>query len=167
MVDRPEEGAAVTALEPITAGVTLKITPTVMPTGMIRVVIDVEDSQFVATSASTPGNIATELEKSVATTVMQVENAATIIIGSLTRHQVSRGNARFPWLRRVSPFNLLFANQAELAINDEVVIYVTPYIWKPGLEPPLPAPDTFAIPEEQGGPSRLEKLGVPSSSDHQ
>jgi Flp pilus assembly secretin CpaC len=97
---------------------------------------------------------------------MQVENGTTIIIGGLTRHQVSRGNAGLPWLRRVPPFNLLFANQAELAINDEVVIYVTPYIWKPGLEPPLPAPTVFTVPEAQGGPSRLEKLSLPPSSDH-
>ena len=48
-----------------------------------------------------------------------------------------------PWLRRVPPCSLLFGNQAELMINDEVVIYVTPYIWQPGLESPLPAPKTY------------------------
>jgi type II secretory pathway component GspD/PulD (secretin) len=166
VVNRPEDGAAVSALEPITAGVTLKITPTIMPTEMIRMVIDVEDSQFVATSASTPGNIQTELEKSVATSVMQVENGTTIIIGGLTRHQVSRGNAGLPWLRRLPPFSLLFANQAALETHDEVVIYVTPYIWKPGLQPPLPAPAVFAVPADQGGASRLEKLGLPPAAGH-
>ena len=166
VVDKPEDGAAVTALEPIEAGVTLKITPTIMPRDTIRMIIDVEDSQFVVTGASAPGDITTEVEKSVATTVMQVENGTTIIIGGLTRHQVSRGNAGFPWLRRVPPFSWLFGNQAELMSNDEVVIYVTPYIWKPGLESPLPAPETFAVPENQGGPSRLERLGIPSSLDH-
>ena len=166
VVNRPEEGASITALEPIKAGVTLKITPTIMPRDMIRIVIDVEDSQFVATNASTPGTVTTEVDRSVATTVMQVENGETIIIGGLARHQVSRGNAGVPWLRRVPPFSLLFGNQAEMAIHDEVVIYVTPYIWEPGLESPLPAAGTFTVPEKQGGPSRLERLGLPSSSGH-
>src|SRR5690606_19388354 len=148
-VDRPDEGAAVTALEPIEAGVTLKITPTLMPRDLIRMVVDIEDSQFVVTGASAPGDITTEVDKSVATTVMQVANGQTIIIGGLTRHQVSRGNAGFPWLRRVPPFSLLFGNQADMTTNDEVVIYVTPYIWQPGLKSPLPAPKTFAVPEEQ------------------
>lgn len=164
VVNRPEEGASITALNPVEAGLILKVTPTIMAQGTIRLVISIEDSQFVPTSTAEPGSVTIEVFKNMGTTVMQVVNGETVIIGGLTRHQAARVNSGMPWLRHVPLLNLFFAKQTEFQSNDEVVIYLTPYILEPGMETPLVAPDTYAVPEDQGGLSRFERFGLPSSS---
>ncbi len=164
VVSKPEEGASITALNPVEAGLILKITPTIMAQDMIRLVISIEDSQFVPTVAADPGSVTIEVFKNMGTTVMQVVSGETIIIGGLTRHQAARANSGAPWLRHVPLLNLFFSKQTEFHSNDEVVIYMTPYILEPGMETPLVAPDTYAVPEDQGGLSRFERFGLPSSS---
>ena len=164
VVTMPEEGASITALNPIEAGLILKVTPTIMAQGSIRLVISIEDSQFVPTTTADPGSVTIEVFKNMGTTEMQVVSGETIIIGGLTRHQAARANSGMPWLRHVPLLNLFFAKQTEFQSNDEVVIYLTPYILEPSMETPLVAPDAYAVPEDQGGLSPFERFGLPSSS---
>ena len=130
----------------------------------IRLVISIEDSQFVPTSTADPGSVTIEVFKNMGTTVMQVVDGETVIIGGLTRHRAARVNSGIPWLRHVPLLNLFFAKQTEFQSNDEVVIYLTPYILEPGMETPLVTPDAYAVPEDQGGLSRYERFGLPLSS---
>lgn len=117
-------GAAITVATPVTSGMIMTIAPTVLPDNKIQMIVDVEDSQFVNAAA----DIAVEVQKNSAKTVMQVEDGQTIIIGGLVLKTRSWENTGFPLLRRIPLLNIFFAKQLGSTTKREVVIYVTPYI---------------------------------------
>jgi len=126
--------------QPITAGVNLKITPVVLGNNKLKMTIDVEDSQF---TNITLDQVSAEVKKNQAKTIMQVDDGQTIIIGGLVSNRRSWGNSGFPGLRHIPILNLFFANQTKEILEKEVMIYVTPRIWKPGMVSPLIYPDAF------------------------
>ena len=113
---------------------------------MVRMDIDVEDSEFVPTVQ----NVAVEVDKNKATTNAQVESGQSIIIGGLILNRQSYSNAGFPWFRRIPLLNIFFADQERSDTKQEVVIFVTPHIWTPDLDVPLAAKEAFTIKEEEG-----------------
>jgi len=125
---------------PIEAGVTLKITPLVLGDNKLNMTVNVEDSQF---SDINLNNVSQEVRKNQASTIMQVDNGQTIIIGGLVSNRRSWGNFGFPGLRDIPILNLFFAEQRKNIIEKEVMIYVTPHIWKPNMVSPMIAPDAF------------------------
>jgi len=147
LVQVPQQGAAVTTTQAVSSGVLLNVTPTVLADGMVRMDVDVEDSQFVPTA----GNIAVEVDKNKATTNAQVESGQSIIIGGLTLNRESYSNAGLPWFRRLPLVNLLVSDQERTQTKQEVVIFVTPHIWTPDLDVPLAAKEAFTIKEEEEG----------------
>ncbi len=101
----------------IDAGVKMRISPTVLPSGNLRMELSVEDSQF---SAVTLENVSTEVNKNKAQTVMHVEDGQTIMIGGLILNQRGWGNTGFPFLRNIPILNLLFADRSEIEDQREV-----------------------------------------------
>jgi len=136
------EAEGTTSTQSITAGVILKITPTVMADGKLRMEVSVEDSQFLAVNIS---NVSTEVRKNSATTVMQVEDGQTIIVGGLVLNRMAWSNTGFPILRRIPILNLLFADRGRELEEKEVSIYVTPHVWKPDMLSPIIEPDALTI----------------------
>lgn len=124
---------------PITAGVLLEMLPTTMPDNDIRVEMSVEESQFLP--QLTPNSV--EVNRNVASTTMQVASGQTIVIGGLALDRQVVSNRGFPLLRRIPVLNLLFAQQQESGSDQEVAIFITPYVWEPGMDVPLPIPDVF------------------------
>ncbi|MGR3218719.1 MAG: type II secretion system protein GspD [Candidatus Anammoxibacter sp.] len=135
-------GATITAPSPITSGVVLKITPTLLPgSNMIRMDIYVEDSQFLQPDT----DVAVEVDKNTVSTITQVENGTTFIIGGLVSNRRQWHNSGFPILRKIPVINMLFAKQSSRFEEKEVAIYVTPNIWEPSLVPPLSEESTFKV----------------------
>lgn len=128
-----ENGAAITAPVPISSGVILKITPTVLPDDSIRMEISVEDSQFGESSS----NVAVEVNKNTVETVMQVDDKQSIIIGGLVLNRRSWKKAGVPILRDIPLLNVLFSKQSNDVIQREVAIYVTPHLWDPNMKLPI------------------------------
>jgi type IV pilus assembly protein PilQ len=151
-------GVAVTATEPVEAGISLTMLPKVFEDEKIQLAVTVEDSQFIDDVLQ---NVAVIKDKNVASTVVQVSSGHSVIIGGLTLDRRSGANAGFPWLRKVPPLNLLFAQQAQTAERQEVVVIVTPYVWRPGLGVPLPVPDAFRIPELRTPAQRSDPWWAP------
>ncbi len=145
-------GAAITAPAPISSGVILKITPTVLPEETIRMKIYLEDSQFI--EPKTSGNVDVEVKKSTADTLMQIEDGQTIIVGGLVLNRREWTNTGFPWLRNVPVLNLFFAKQSGESVTKEVAIYITPHIWDPNIGLPLVSQDAFKEKEEEEGLSK-------------
>ena len=138
-VDTSEDGASIVSAESVTAGISMGITPTVMADNTIRMDITLEESKFGATFADA---IITK-ERNSSATSMSVQSGQTIIIGGLNSRYRSTANAGIPWLRKIPILNLLFASQSTVGIENELVVYLTPYVWTPGLDTPLPRHKMF------------------------
>ncbi|HXG22617.1 MAG TPA: type II and III secretion system protein [Methylomirabilota bacterium] len=153
VVQTAQNGATITTTNPVSSGITLNITPTILPDEQIRMQVDVEDSLFIPTVQ----NVAVEVDKNAAQTVMRVASGQAIVIGGLTLNRHTTGNSGAPWLRHVPGVNLLFSDQELTRNKQEVVIYLTPHLWSPDLQAPLIAPATFGIREEEGNTTDSEK----------
>ena len=145
ITETAQNGATITAPIPITSGVIMQITPTLFNNGNIRMDIYVEDSQFAESAA----NVSVEVDKNSATTVMQVANGQTIIIGGLVLNRRSWKNAGLPFMRHVPFLNVLFANQTSEILNNEVAIYITPHIIDETMTLPFLKKESFRIDESE------------------
>ncbi len=139
ITETAESGATITAPVPISSGIIMKITPTLLPDNSIRMETYVEDSQFTESASS----VSVEVEKNSAENVMQVKNKQTIIIGGLILNRQAWQNSGFPFLRNLPLFNLLFSKDSTVEVAQEVAIYVTPHIMEDSLNPPLIMEDAF------------------------
>ncbi len=135
-VDTSGDDSSIITTDSITAGISMEITPVVMADQSIRIDVNLEDSRFSATA----GDIIIAKERSAASTSMIVQSGQTIVIGGLNSRYRLTEKSGFPWLRRVPLLNLLAGEQAAVETREELVVYLTPYIWVPGLDIPLPLP---------------------------
>jgi type II secretory pathway component GspD/PulD (secretin) len=133
IVESAQDGASVATATPIQSGITLNITPTIGDSGVIRMDITVEDSQFIPTVA----NVAVEVDKNQASTTMLVESGQSISIGGLFLNRDTWSNSGLPVLRDIPGLNLLFGKRKRERENQEVIIFITPHIWQPGVDSPL------------------------------
>jgi type II secretory pathway component GspD/PulD (secretin) len=134
----------------------MSITPTVLADGRVRMVVDVENSEFIDT-AENP-SIAVEVDKNKATTIMQVESGQSVIIGGLTFQRTGQSTSGLPWLRHIPLLNIFTSHIRDSTVRQEVLIYVTPYVWSPDLATPFPLPESFGIKARDSGPTNLERL---------
>jgi len=141
ITETAQSGATITAPIPITSGIIMQITPTLFGNDEIHMDIYVEDSQFTESAA----NVSVEVDKNSATTVMQVADGQTIIIGGLVLNRKSWKNAGFPLMRYVPMLNILFAKQTSEEVNNEVVMYITPHIIDETMTLPFLNQDSFSI----------------------
>jgi type II secretory pathway component GspD/PulD (secretin) len=133
------EGATITAPQAVTAGVILQVSPVVYADGRVKMNVSVQDSEFIPTDA----NIAVEVDKNSAQTNMEVYSGESIVIGGLNSSRRATNFVGVPFLRHIPILNLLFAGQASNDETREVVIFLTPRIWSPGVTPPIPNKDLF------------------------
>ncbi len=141
ITETAQQGATIVAPSPITSGVVLKITPTILADDVIRMDMYIEDSQFV----SPLDNVAVEVDRNSATTRMDIDDGKTIIIGGLVSNRRTWGNAGAPWLRKIPILNILFAKKIEREDEREMAIYLTPHIWDPSIDQPLLKKDSFSV----------------------
>lgn len=125
---------SVVSTDSITAGITMEITPAVMADNSIRMDLTIEDSRFGATA----GDVLLTKQRSTATTSMIVGTGQTIMIGGLNSRYRITEKAGIPWLRHIPVLNAFAGKQGALERRTELVVYVTPYIWIPGMEAPMP-----------------------------
>jgi type II secretory pathway component GspD/PulD (secretin) len=125
----------------VQSGVSLKITPTALPGDAVRVDLVVEEAQFIPTV----GNAAAQTDRNMASTSMQVPSGQTIVIGGLVLDRESHGSTGVPLLRSIPILNLLAGRHGRSSKNQEVVIFVTPHIWEPGMTTPLALPGAFVV----------------------
>lgn len=135
-VEESDSGASITSPDSISAGVKLQITPVVAGDGMIRVDLQVEESEF----EPTVGDVLVQKDRNTAQTAMNVRSGQTIVVGGLNVRRLATANSGPPWLRRIPLLNVLLAKQESLDQNKEVVVYLTPRIWTPALDSPLDEP---------------------------
>lgn len=133
-VDTSSDDSSIITTDSITAGISMQITPIVMANEAIRLDLTLEDSRFSATA----GDIIIAKQRSTASSSMIVQSGQTIVIGGLNSKYRLKENSGIPWLRNVPVLNALAGDVGAVEARVELVVYLTPYIWIPGLETPLP-----------------------------
>ncbi len=133
-VDTSNDDSSIISTDSVTAGITMQITPMVMANDAIRVDVSLEDSRFGATA----GDILITKQRNSASTSMIVKSGQTIMIGGLNSRYRITEHSGLPWLRNIPVLNALVAEQGAIETRSELVVYLTPYIWVPNLDAPLP-----------------------------
>ncbi len=120
-------------LEPVTSGVTMTMKPFLLPDEQIRMDLEVSVSQFVPTL----GNVALARSRSDASSTMRIGSGETLVIGGLMAEQSSRSIAGVPGARSVPGLGFLFGEKQHSQQERRLLIYITPYLWEPGMDTPL------------------------------
>jgi hypothetical protein len=128
-------------LEPVSSGVTLDLLPTLLADGSVLLELSVEQSQFQPTLE----NVQQRRARNTVSTFAHVADGQTVIVGGLMVRARSSSRAGFPGLRRIPPFSLLFGHREETHRDAQVMIFITPYRWEPGMDPPLEEADSFEL----------------------
>ncbi|MEM6555073.1 MAG: secretin N-terminal domain-containing protein [Pseudomonadota bacterium] len=131
-VDTTTDDASIIATDSIRAGITMTITPIVMADSSVRLDLTIEDSRFTATA----GDVLIAKERNAATTSMVIGSGKTIVIGGLNSRYRITEKSGLPWLRKVPLLNFFTAEQDSVESQNEMVVYLTPYIWTPGMDLP-------------------------------
>ena len=155
LVQSASQGATLTTSQPVQGGVILDITPHVTRGGQVRMGLVVEQSTFISENVE---NVTTTLDKNKAETTMEVASGQAILIGGLRQHLRTTTNAGLPWLRHIPILNLVFAKFGGEERRQEVLVYITPYIWRPGLDTPIPEPDRFGPQQPRDNVSPIERF---------
>ena len=121
------------SIRPLKAGVDLKITPQVMGDEVIRVGVEVEASDFI----SPPDAANVVLERSNASTLVDVQDGQTLVIGGLYRGAEARERSGVPGLMDLPGLDLLTSRRAKTQSQTEITIYVTPRIWRRNSPPEI------------------------------
>ena len=139
-----DTNTATSTTETIPSGVTLTVTPWVLEDQRVRLDVLVEQSIFLPTT----GSVLVEKDANKAQTSMQVRSGQSVIIGGLSLQETFSSNGGLPWLRNIPGLSLVTAKQSSSERKQDVLIFVTPYIWNPTVDPPIPNPDAFKFREE-------------------
>ncbi|MEM7458021.1 MAG: secretin N-terminal domain-containing protein [Pseudomonadota bacterium] len=131
-VDTTTDDSSIIATDSITAGISMTITPIVMADSSVRLDLRIEDSRFSATA----GDVLIAKERNTASTSMVVGTGQTIVIGGLNSRYRITEKSGMPWLRKIPIVNFFVAEQDSLESQNEMVVYLTPYIWMPGMDLP-------------------------------
>lgn len=133
-VDTSGDESSIITTDSITAGISMQITPIVMADESVRLDVTLEDSRF----GETAGDIVISKERNTASTSMVVKSGQTIVIGGLNAKYRISENSGLPWLRHIPILKAFAANQGALETRNELMVYLTPYVWVPGLDLPMP-----------------------------
>lgn len=128
-------GSVAGGLERVEAGLQLGVLPTVVNNSMVRLVVDVNNSQ--PDSQIAVDNIPAVNTNSANTSII-VEDGATAVIAGLIKNTDSNARSGVPFLSDIPILGLLFRSDGKVAKNNEMIILITPRILKNPLENSAP-----------------------------
>ncbi|HEX7087972.1 MAG TPA: secretin N-terminal domain-containing protein [Vicinamibacterales bacterium] len=145
-------------LEPVSSGVKLDLVPTLTADGSILLEIGVEQSQFQPTLE----NIEQRRARNSVTTSVQVMDGQTVIVGGLMLRTRAMSEAGLPILRHMPFLNFILRHEDMSKQDNQVMVFITPYRWEPGMDTPLRAVEPFEIYPTRG-PAVSQREGQPGS----
>ena len=117
----------------LNTGTLLRIRPFVSSDGMVRMELHPERS-----SGATPNGIPQTSTAELTTNVM-IPDGATLVIGGLMDDERDYGQQGLPGLNRLPILGAAFGQKSKTVGKRELVVLLTPHIWRPNL-PPVPPP---------------------------
>jgi len=156
----PAIGGSPTNVQPIAAGVSLKVTPRVITDAAgkatdIEMEVDAADSDVIATS---PGTISVTTNSREAKTSLCVKNGETVIIGGLVTSQDARVRSKVPILGDIPLLGNLFQTSQREVDREKVTILITARV----VEPEEASAEVQPLKETIG--ERTPDVGAPVSS---
>ncbi len=146
----------------LNTGTLLRLRPFVSSDGMVRMEIHPERSTG---SVPAPQYIPSQNTAEMTTNVM-IPDGATLVIGGLMEDERDYEQQGLPGLNRLPILGAAFGNKAKTLGKRELVVLLTPHIWRPNL-PPVPPPHGGIAPlAGAGGPAAPAAAAAPAEGRH-
>ncbi len=126
-------GADEITLGEISSGVKMNITPVVTADKLIQLDMNISESRFVPSLE----NVEQRRTRNTVTTSSRVEDGQTVIIGGLMLATQGHSVAGIPGLRDIPGLNLIFGHTDASTQRTQVLVFVTPHLWVPGMKTPV------------------------------
>jgi type II secretory pathway component GspD/PulD (secretin) len=117
--------SATTGVTTLNAGLTLDILPTVVGSDMIKLSVNINNSQ---PDNSTLVDGIPNIENNAATTSIMVHNGETAVIAGLVKQSKASSKTGVPYLSSIPIIGALFRSSSDSDSKDELVIFITPKI---------------------------------------
>ncbi len=108
-------------------GVILEMTPHISHGGLVRMEIDMTFSQVIQGAAGTSVDTPTT-SKRAETTVVTIQNGATVVIGGLISDQKTNVVQQVPLLGSIPLIGFLFQNTTKDVQKDDLLLFITPHV---------------------------------------
>jgi general secretion pathway protein D len=109
-------------------GIKLSLTPQIASDDNVRLEVNQEISDVIATSMSNPAGPTTS-KRSASTTIV-VKDRQTMVIGGLIRDNVTSTESKVPFLGDIPILGWLFKSKTTSIDKTNLMIFITPYIIK-------------------------------------
>ena len=108
-------------------GITLKVKPRLSSNNQVTLKIETQIEDVLPSSGSSADRPTTTKRKVITNAI--VRNGETIILGGLIKKSGGKSHTKIPFLGDIPILgNLLFTNKSDANTEENVVIYITPYI---------------------------------------
>jgi general secretion pathway protein D len=107
-------------------GTLLRLRPFISSDGVIRMEIHPERSSGIVDDNGVP-----QTHSAQVTTNVMIPNGATLVIGGLIDNEINKEWEGLPLLSRLPVFGYLFRHTVDKLTRKELVVILTPHIWRP------------------------------------
>ena len=112
-------------------GVTLAVTPTILPDGTIRMSLRPRSAQVVEYVESPSGNRYPRVNESSVTTMARIPDGHSLLIGGFYEQIGTEGDSKVPVFGDIPGFRHLFKNSDHQKAHTSLVFIVTPRLYQP------------------------------------
>ena len=112
-------------------GVSVSVTPTILPDDTIRMILRPRSAQVVDYVESQSGNRYPRVNESTVTTTARVPNGHSLLIGGFYEEIESDETNKVPFLGDIPAVNLLFKSVDKVKEHTSLVFIVTPKLYRP------------------------------------
>lgn len=150
-------------------GVSVAVTPTILPDNTIRMALRPRSAQVVEYIQGPSGNLYPRVNESTVTTTARVPNGHSLLIGGFYEEVTSDKTNKVPVLGDIPAVNLLFKSSDTSKEHTSLVFIVTPKLYRPNsvLENDVTAHEiheSHVLPSNHDYPNR-RKPGLTYNSD--
>ncbi len=112
-------------------GVSVSVTPTILPDNTIRMSLRPRSAQVTEYVTAPSGNLYPRVNESTVTTTARVPNGHSLLIGGFYEEIVTENQNKVPLLGDIPAVNLLFKSSNKEKKNTSLVFIVTPKLYRP------------------------------------
>lgn len=114
-------------------GVSVAVTPTILPDNTIRMTLRPRSAQVTEYVTTASGNLYPRVNESSVTTTARVPNGHSLLIGGFYEEAIDDVTKKVPILGDLPAVNLLFKSTSKEKKNTSLVFIITPKLYRPEL----------------------------------
>ncbi len=120
-------------LNDVSSGISVQVVPTVTAQSDILMHFTVTESRFAATEED---ETLRRSRNSVESTA-QISDGRTVVVGGLSLKTRASTSAGLPGAGAIPPLTAVFGHEATRDQDTEVMVFLTPRVWRPGMDIPV------------------------------